>query len=488
MRSGLLSVGALRPDESNSPEPVALETTVIATGARPGDTAAKRELFTEETQTVLVFERGAVIRLAAAVADGQLLFLTNKKTGKEIVTQVLRKRSFRPTNCYVDLEFTEPCPGFWGIEFPKAATAASGAKVIAKISADDDSDGPLAKPASPPSLEEVERLKREVSELQVKLQSLEKTAPDTAPANPGGKAASEIGADLATKEYEKRLEELFALEAKQEESQGPKRLVAYPQKSEKQSSQKSSGKKWLVAALVVALAAGAAYQFGGFSFVSKRPAAAKPGQNRAAAVVPAPVTQKTQSAAAELENANDVSKMPDATPAGVAKNIAANSQAGTATENQVDDIFLDLTIVPKPTVNAKTSAGRAVSNSRREVAAGEAKASKSPPEAEPRKPETILNAAVAPGADAYVAPKLMHAVKPVAPPEALNNYVTGTVKVDALLDAVGHIKSVTVLSGPVKLHAVAIAEMKQYVYLPAKQNGESVPSHVQVSLQYWYEP
>src|SRR5437762_13913109 len=107
LRSGLQAIGALRPDDAGSQQPVALETAVIATGARPGDSNAKRELFTEETQTVLVFERGAVIRLSAAVADGQLLFLTNKKTGKEVVTQVVRKRSFRPTSCYVDLEFTE---------------------------------------------------------------------------------------------------------------------------------------------------------------------------------------------------------------------------------------------------------------------------------------------------------------------------------------------------------------------------------------------
>jgi len=51
-------VGALRPAEGSSQQPVALETAVVATGARPGDSAAKRELFTEETQTVLVFENG----------------------------------------------------------------------------------------------------------------------------------------------------------------------------------------------------------------------------------------------------------------------------------------------------------------------------------------------------------------------------------------------------------------------------------------------
>src|ERR1700757_2550915 len=142
MRSGLRAVGALRLDAEVVQEPVALETAVVATGARPGDSAAKRELFTEETQTVLVFENGAVIRLSAAVADGQLLFLTNKKTGKEVVTPVLRKRSFRPTNCYVDLEFTQACPGFWGIELPKAGKAnVSEAKGVAqKLSNDEDSE------------------------------------------------------------------------------------------------------------------------------------------------------------------------------------------------------------------------------------------------------------------------------------------------------------------------------------------------------------
>ena len=63
-------MGVLRPEAQPSDEPVALETGVIATGARPGEVGSKRELFSEETQTVLVFEKGAVIRLSAGVADG----------------------------------------------------------------------------------------------------------------------------------------------------------------------------------------------------------------------------------------------------------------------------------------------------------------------------------------------------------------------------------------------------------------------------------
>src|SRR5246127_3512931 len=150
MRSGLRAVGALRSDAERAQEPVALETGVVATGARPGDSAAKRELFTEETQTVLVFENGAVIRLSAAVADGQLLFLTNKKTGKEVVTQVVRKRSFRPTSCYVDLEFTEACPGFWGIEFPKSAATSPADPAATSALAEADSDVSAGAATTPP--------------------------------------------------------------------------------------------------------------------------------------------------------------------------------------------------------------------------------------------------------------------------------------------------------------------------------------------------
>src|SRR5215831_17745327 len=151
MRSGFRAMGVLRPEGQPPDEPVALEIPVVATGARPGPAGSKRELFSEETVTVLVFEKGAVIRLSAGVADGQLLFLTNKKTGKEVVTQVVRKRSFRPTSCYVDLEFTEESPGFWGIEFPKS-TPVLPSQV--KNDSGGDEAGDSVKQA-PPDLQEI---------------------------------------------------------------------------------------------------------------------------------------------------------------------------------------------------------------------------------------------------------------------------------------------------------------------------------------------
>jgi TonB family protein len=99
-------------------QPVALEVPVTVNGARTIDGGDKREPFSETTKTVLVFGNGAVIRLSSAVAPGQLLFLTNEKTKKEVVCQVVKSKNYRNVSGYVELEFTESVVGFWGMRFP----------------------------------------------------------------------------------------------------------------------------------------------------------------------------------------------------------------------------------------------------------------------------------------------------------------------------------------------------------------------------------
>jgi Gram-negative bacterial TonB protein C-terminal len=496
LKSGLLAVGALRPEERNSQEPVALETTVIATGARPCDTAAKRELFTEETQTVLVFERGAVIRLSAAVADGQLLFLTNKATGKEVVTQVLCKRAFRPTNCYVDLEFTEACPGFWGIEFPKAGTALASANAAKSLSSDEDSDHKPARPAMPPSLQEVDRLKHEVAELQTQLLSLQtgqKSIPSAA-AQIAARAASEIGAGSAKRDEEKQLEDLFAMEAKQEEAQSPKRSLAYPRRSAAGKKGKSGSKTWMVAAgavIVLIAAAGGAYRYGGFAAATNKTVASKPASTQSQALSPAQAAPVTASP-----------KTTGTAQTSDAKNLVASSGAVPSPE-KTGNVYVDDSSITVTEVPAKAPALRTL-NSHGAGPEVESKRSKAQPAFELRRKSQVLasNAPVAAGAeksvgadaavssiqDDFVAPKLIKGSKSVSPPEAIQNYIAGNVKVDAVVDTTGLIKSVTILSGPAKLHATATEVMKQYLYEPARKNGKPVPAHVQVSLQVWYAP
>jgi TonB family protein len=133
--------------DSGRAQPVALEVPVTVNGARAIEGSNRREPFSETTQTVLVFGHGAVIRLASAVASGQLLFLTNEKTKKEVVCQVVKSKNYRNVSGYVELEFTEAMPGFWGMRFPNERVAQPASP--AAPSAPAASGSPVAPKAAP---------------------------------------------------------------------------------------------------------------------------------------------------------------------------------------------------------------------------------------------------------------------------------------------------------------------------------------------------
>src|SRR5205814_3792796 len=123
------TVGATQPKV----QPVALEIAVTVNGKRAVEGSDKREPFTETTQSVLVFGNGAVIRLTSTVAPGQLLFLANEKTKKELVCQVVKSKNYRSVSGYVELEFTEPAVGFWGMCFPGDRAIASAPSAAASV-------------------------------------------------------------------------------------------------------------------------------------------------------------------------------------------------------------------------------------------------------------------------------------------------------------------------------------------------------------------
>lgn len=124
------TAGVVLPgDTATRQQPVALEVPVAVNGARTVDGSDKREPFSESTKTVLVFGNGAVIRLSSTVAPGQLLFLTNERTKKEVVCQVVKSKNYRNVSGYVELEFTEPVIGFWGMRFPGDRIGAQPAPV-----------------------------------------------------------------------------------------------------------------------------------------------------------------------------------------------------------------------------------------------------------------------------------------------------------------------------------------------------------------------
>ncbi len=125
---------------SARPQPVALEIPVTVNGARTVDGSDKRAPFSESTQTVLVFPHGAVIRITTPLVAGQLVFLTNEKTKKEVVCQVVKSKSSGGTGAYVELQFTEPSASFWGLQIPGASAAPPAPRLV---------PSPAPKPAAP---------------------------------------------------------------------------------------------------------------------------------------------------------------------------------------------------------------------------------------------------------------------------------------------------------------------------------------------------
>jgi TonB family protein len=134
--------GAASNEVVAKPQPVALEVSVTVNGARTVDGSDKREPFSESTKTVLVFGNGAVIRLQSSVAAGQLLFLTNEKTKKEVVCQVVKSKNYRNVSGYVELEFTEPVVGFWGMRFPGDRIAPAAAPAAGSPAAPSAANSP----------------------------------------------------------------------------------------------------------------------------------------------------------------------------------------------------------------------------------------------------------------------------------------------------------------------------------------------------------
>ncbi len=147
------STAALPGETAIKQQPVALEVPVTINGARAVEGSDKREPFSETTKTVLIFGNGAVIRLSSSVAPGQLLFLTNEKTKKEVVCQVVKSKNYRNVSGYVELEFTESVVGFWGMRFPgdrSISVPQPGAPAPVAISSSSASGSPaIPRPVTP---------------------------------------------------------------------------------------------------------------------------------------------------------------------------------------------------------------------------------------------------------------------------------------------------------------------------------------------------
>ena len=503
---------------------------MIATGARPGDIDSQRELFTEETSTVLVFENGAVIRLSAAVAAGQLLFLTNKESRREVVAQVTRKRDFRPTSCYVEVEFSEPAPGFWGIEFPEESELvpanAQQQEAAELVRSSRTVAGKPSESAPVPSAQEVEALKEEVEKLRKQLESLQQKP-----------AAKNSSAPTASATPPTPVTSSSSNSASQTETPGetPSKPPAMPAQSSAGSSSRASqvapvppaeredstsfedkpfpkpqirinrGKSapqrsphlkpmprgrirpeivrtTLLTAALLLVAMGAAWYLHWIPllpFAKKQSSSATPTipSNRAPAVNIVP----PKPAETHTDSAKPAPPLTAPAPQPIvtlpSRSLPATAEASKASAS---------TVLEMPNSGRSEATGPAVP---RESAITPAVSRNALPRSSSNLSE--VSSVPASGSAAFMPPKLIKSVRAVASPSSLKYFDksnTAIVTLDALVDASGHVKSTKVISGPASLYDAAMHALKQYQYAPARLRGKPAPAHVTVSINFLFEP
>ena len=503
--SGSTSQPPLAPDEDAAAPPktkplpkvnaLAREVRVKVTGARAGNASEERDLFAENTTTVLVFEKGGVIRLAAAVAPGQLLFLTNEESRREVVTQVIRKRAYRPTECYVELEFTEAVPGFWGAEFsagtallPKDAREAAAAELIASAETTEDE---LPETAPPPSPAEVDALRKEVEALRSQLNRLQQ--PEAAPASlatlaPNAPAALSSPAPPRLEEEEPStplgydqttslIGQALPLDAEigpawvppAEAKPAPKPTLVFrkslaPQKR----SLRARGEftpgfragivRLAILSSILGALIGTAWYRGWLPGIHQ-PKKIAVSSWAGGVTIPLPAKQTPGTEAPTLINGRSPAAgwPSDAPVTASGPETAIGSRAPTAVEPVAREKNL-----PHASL-ARTTAPHAL-------------------------PTKTANSAYALPANSFdVPPKLMKSERATASVVDLRDFETGSVVIDTIIDTGGNVTSPRVLSGPPSLRWPALRAVKNYKYQPAMQNGRPVAAHVTVKIQFHFE-
>jgi TonB family protein len=119
-----------------------LEVPIGVWGSRRVETdsgqAERVEVFAEDTCTVIVFPQGAVIRLSASVAPGQLVVIANRKSGQIMLCRIVNVRTYPNIRGYAEIEFMHSATGFWGAYASQGILrlAAKVASAIPSASAD----------------------------------------------------------------------------------------------------------------------------------------------------------------------------------------------------------------------------------------------------------------------------------------------------------------------------------------------------------------
>ena len=106
----------LRADAVSLEVPIKVHGSLVPNLA-PG-APSQAQPFEEQTTTMIVFPQGGVLKMTASVTAGQMMVLTNLKSRQDAICRVIKVRAYGKTQSYVEVEFTNLQPAYWGVYFP----------------------------------------------------------------------------------------------------------------------------------------------------------------------------------------------------------------------------------------------------------------------------------------------------------------------------------------------------------------------------------
>ncbi len=464
------------PAGLESADPLPMEVPVRVRGfGGDGNLGADTvfEPFLEDTQTVLVSQHGAVLRLAAHAAPGQILSISSPRLGRELVARVIRYRAHDNVKGYAEIEFTgtdaaatpPPAPARTS-RTPKPVAAAAPA---AKASPANQSSTPLAD-----LLERPRAARVPLNQLDpvVEPASARRTAPKPQPQAPAPARRPRPAPVVAD------IEKLLAARKPAQESRAPALRQDFAlrmfdsQEGVPPSPAQRPRRRWLAAAAVITLTLGAAGTWGVVSATNEAameplphiPAFALPNPPEAMArsveaAVPVRAPAPAPALAIETPSAvviEELPKVPDLELAAPRANRSAPRQEVAPPEPG--------TMSAAPIEAAQPGALQAL--------VGKPTA---PPEAP--KPAPLIGGKV-------TQPRLLEQAPVVYPQMARMTRLEGNVVIDAHINETGHVTEMRVISGPTLLHQAAKDSLARWRYEPGTLNGKPVTTNLVVTIQF----
>jgi len=477
--SRLPAVGSAKVEEISRPQPICIEVPVTIHGVRLLTDSGKREPFSESTRTLIVFSNGAVLPLRTAVNPGQLVILTNEHTRKEIVCQVVKSTTSQNVTGYIELKFTQPSMGFWGILFPSDRSESQGPPREADVSVAPSK--PQAFPAVAPQTTQpvFSSLGNAVGShaelIQPKLASLSQSAGALEPLVFSDTREVAISAEPAA---EAREDDELAVFIRRMMFEAP----------ETESARALPHRSPIIVLIAAELLLGA-FAIGGWYWWRSRAHESVAKLAPQAANAAGPVSASPT---------NTLTASTDSSTRAAALNIVETSSTSSPPSVKLAEDH------ETPNAESKTPAAISryrlskphVKNSLSTASAyAEATGIDSAPEVSSRLSlegfNTLIGEPTSPTAGRPVggeikAPHLISSVPPAYPSLARSQRVEGDVILDALIDQTGRVTKIRVISGPQLLQEAAAAAVRLWKYEPALLDGKAVPIHLTVTVKFQF--